>query len=136
MNPEPLQRDLRELEAQLSRRPGPGPSPELRARIVSAIQVPPPRPSRGWRFIAAAALVALILNIVLSVGNGVWFNRMTESGELTPPAPSPAADVPDTNDSFERYAASALASLRPSAGPGAADRSLFTREEKRQWDTP
>jgi hypothetical protein len=131
MNPEPLPPDLRELEAQLADRPRSQPSPELRARILS-VPFSPERPSRGWRLIQAAAVAVLVLNIALCIRNGVEFDRLRMETEI------PRRATPDrpTDDPFQQYAASALASLRAGPETGAADRSLFMREEDRSWDTP
>src|SRR4051812_14413250 len=118
MNPEALPPDLRKLEAQLARRPRPEPAPELRARILSAAGEPPPCRSRGWQLLAAAAVVVLVLNIGLSIINGVRFDRLAASTEIEGPVAPPGPDSPEMDDPFRRYAANALASLPLSAGPG------------------
>jgi len=130
MNPEPLPADLRDLEAQLVRRPGPEAAPELRARILDATVAPSTRPGRGWRVLALAAVVVFVLNIVLSVGNGVRFERLAELTNALPSARPRTSDAPNADDPFQQYAESALASVRPVPGAGAPDRGLFSHEER------
>jgi hypothetical protein len=126
MNPEPLPADLRDLEARLALRPRPDPPPELRARILAAVNVPLARPWRGWRWLALAAAAVLVLNLTLSVDNARQFHQLAE---MTNAEPSAAPRIVEpTADPFQQYAASALASLRPAPSSGTVERSLFTHE--------
>src|SRR5262245_36253681 len=121
MNPEPLPADLRDLEAQLARRSGPEPPPALRARILGTAVVPSARPGRGWRLLVLIAVVVLALNITLSIGNGPRFERLAELTNVQPSARPHGPDASNADDQFQRYAESALASVRPAAGAGAPD---------------
>lgn len=73
-----LPEDLRELERRLGERPVPGPSPELRARVLLAVRLAlraPVRVSR-WSFAAAAAAAALAaLNLSMSAANDTHLPR-------------------------------------------------------------
>jgi hypothetical protein len=126
MNPEPLPAELRDLKAQLATRPSPELPPELRARILGGPNVPLARPWRGWRWLAVAAVVAVALNIGLSIDNAGRFHQLAGVTNMEPPRA--ARDVEPTADPFQQYAASALASLRPAPSPGSVERSLFSHE--------
>jgi hypothetical protein len=129
MSSDRLPPDLRELEARLAQRSGPEPSPELRARLLSAVDenlAQPKSRSRAWRIAGWAAASVVLLNMTMSIANGLRYHRLAEATNVEPGA-RPRPEAPDAGDSLERYAASALASLRPSSGSGFPERSLFGR---------
>ena len=144
MTPDPLPPDLLALERELAARPQPGPSAELRARVLMAarreLTMPRPNPARRdfGRFAAATAAAALLaINLSASLANNTdWHLRAPADG------PAAAADrirelAPDLP---EREARRQALLLRAAAGLAAApvpapptDRALWTKEPER-WD--
>src|SRR5262245_36299663 len=118
MNPEPLPPGLRDLEAQLARRPCPEPAADFRARVLGAMtnaSAPPvsERPAWLWRWVwRAAAAVILALNVALCAANAIRFQR------LSAVASAGDSEALDAEDHWKRFAARALASLAPAPDVG------------------
>ena len=138
MDLEPLPPNLRELEERLARRPGPQPVADFRARVLRATtdtrSLPvPQRP--GWRrglVWRAAAVVVLAVNLGMSAGNGIRFQRLN-SPDPAQPAPRDGVLV---QDRFQALAARALATWTAAPDLGTAHRNLFSMKEERGWDMP
>src|SRR5262245_27746848 len=132
MRPDPLPPSLRDLEARLARRPAPEPGADFRARVLGAVADERDRPvpaRRRWRLAwQAAAAIILAMNLAMSAANGIRFQPLTASaapGVARRAAPPRAPDALDENGRFERFAASALASLTPAPDAGALGRNCF-----------
>src|SRR5262245_20701784 len=132
MRPDPLPPSLRELEDQLTRRTGPEPAADLRGRVLRAVAetVAPARPAgRRWRLLwQAAAAATLILNLGMSVSNGVRYQRLT-----APASSERRAEAFESEDRFQAFAASALADITPAPDVGALGQGIFDNKEPSTW---
>lgn len=95
--------DLRELERRLAERPGSGPSPELRARVLLAMRVALRASGRAgrWSFAAAAAAAALAtLNLSMSAANDTRLPRSANActGDLRSEAARMRALIPELDE--------------------------------------
>jgi hypothetical protein len=127
MEPEPLPPDLRELEEQLARRPLPEPAADFRARVLVAVNAASPTESAhgtSWRrLLPVAAALMLVLNLALSVENGMRFHHLDELESQTPaPAGWTGSMIPPraagSEDSFDSMASIALANMKPAPDVG------------------
>lgn len=142
MRPEPFPPDLGDLEARLAARPGPEPPGDLRDRVLAAATAElrrpaaPRRPRVPWNILGpVAAAVVLAVNFGMNVAHEV---RLREWAALANAGPPPeVADTPEGNNGFQRFAAGAVASVKPAPDVGAPGRYLFSNEEGgRRWDLP
>lgn len=146
MQPEPLPPDLREFEEQLARRSAPEPATNFRARVLQVMS-DARRPAMrsavvNWRRLCRVAVaVALILNLILTVENGIRFRRLTKA-ESAPAGdapwfyrPLPTSDA-NTNDRFDSIAANAVASLRPAPDVGVMKTNILEIEKVHPWAMP
>ena len=131
-------RPLPDLERGLASRACPEPPAGLRDRVLAAVSAErrpagqrPPR--RRWDLVwQAAAAAVLALNLGMSAANAVRFQRLAAvpSGEVAPAPRMAGPRVPgasDDEDPVQRFAARALAGLRPAPDVGALGRACFQR---------
>jgi hypothetical protein len=136
MNPEPLPPDLRDLEGQVAQRRCPTPSDDFRAQVLGAMtnEFAPPSVKGAWRWrlVWQSAAAILVLNLGMSVANGVRFQR------LTPPlsAGEPRAEVTGAEERFQAVAARALANVTPAPDGSGLSQHLFSTEEEGRWVMP
>jgi len=132
MRPDPLPPELSDLERDLAARAGPEPPPGLRDRALAAAAAerraagrPPHRAfARAW--LAAAAV--LVLNLAMTVDTALH-SRALHAPPGERPVPAPAVTVGE-DDTFQTFAAGALARLRPAPDPGAVSRRLIEYQER------
>jgi hypothetical protein len=146
MEPEPLPPDLLELEEQLARRSLPSPEASFRSRALRAMNDARPASANGgritWRRLwQSAAAIALILNLAMSISNGIRFRRLsTIESNAARSAPWTDLSIPakddGSNDQFDTIASNALANLKPARPIGVMKTSKLDIEEVRQWATP
>src|SRR4051794_25552886 len=131
MRPDEAPPSLPELEEQLARRSCPAPDADFRARVLRemADARQPHNPPAGWWWRIAAAVI-LALNVAMTVGNAIRYQ-----GLATPPVARVNAS-PDTEDSFDRAAARALANVVRAPDAGALARRVFSTQENDEWDMP
>jgi hypothetical protein len=141
MRPDPPPPNPDELEDRLARRSCPEPAADFRARVLAAMtdlrDAPAPvRPGRRWpRVWLAAAAVVLALNVGMSAANALRFRRLADVA-AAPAEGRGVADAVDAEDRFQRFAARALAGVRPAPDAGVLGRNLFGKKEDGEWGTP
>jgi len=146
MEPEPLPPDLLELEEQLARRSLPGLEPDFRSRLLRAMSGARTTTANGgrvkWsRLWQSAAALALILNLAMSISNGIRFHRLSaieSDGARRAPWSDlsiPASDQGST-EQFDSIASNAVANLKPARPIGVMKSGVLDIEEVRQWATP
>jgi hypothetical protein len=146
MDPKPLPPELRELEEQLAHRTRPEPSAEFRARVIGGMSDAQSTTTSTtgrvrWRRVwQSAAAAALVLNLAMSIGNGIRFHQLTavESG-FANAAPWLDSSIPPSehasNGQYDSIALDALAALKPAPEIGVANTNAIGVEGVHPWAT-